>query len=93
MLSLLCSNGDIPSEANGLGSVVSRGCYGFIDFLMLMRPDCIANVRDAFLAGRGVVTSFTNESWPHYLDAAVIMLDGHGYAEYGFLKREDYGEQ
>ena len=47
----------------------------------------------SFLAGRGVVTSFTNETWPHYLDAAVIMLDGHGYAEYGFLKREDYGEQ
>lgn len=48
MLSLLCSNGDIPSEANGLRSVVSRGCHGFIDFLMLKRPDCIANVRDAF---------------------------------------------
>ena len=60
---------------------------------MLMRPDCIANVRDAFLAGRGVVTSFTDETWPYYLDAAVIMLDGLGYAEYGFLKREDYGEQ
>ena len=47
----------------------------------------------SFLAGRGVVTSFTNETWPHYLDAAVIMLDGLGYAEYGFLKREDYEEQ
>lgn len=48
LLSLLCSNGEIPVEANGLRSVVSRGCHGFIDFLMLKRPDCIANVRDAF---------------------------------------------
>ena len=48
LLSLLCSNGEIPVEANGLMSVVSRGCHGFIDFLMLKRPDCIANVRDAF---------------------------------------------
>ena len=47
----------------------------------------------SFLAGRGVVTSFTNETWPHYLDAAVIMLDGHGYAEYGFLKHVDCGEE
>ena len=47
----------------------------------------------SFLAGRGVVTSFTNETWPHYLDAAVIMLDGLGYAEYGFLKHDDYGEK
>lgn len=46
----------------------------------------------SFLASRGVVTSFTNETWPHYLDAAVIMLDGHGYAEYGFLKHVDCGE-
>ena len=61
------------------------------------RPLTIAVTHDinvaSFLAGRGVVTSFTNETWPHYLDAAVIMLDGHGYAEYGFLKHIDYGEK
>lgn len=47
----------------------------------------------SFLAGRGVVTSFTDETWPHYLDAAVIMLDGLGYAEYAFLKHIDCGEE
>ncbi len=47
----------------------------------------------SFLAGRGVVTSFTNETWPHYLDAAVSMLDGQRYAEYGFLKHVDYREE
>ncbi len=61
------------------------------------RPLTIAVTHDinvaSFLAGRGVVSSFTNETWPHSLDAAVIMLDGHGYAEYGFLKHVDCGEE
>lgn len=64
---------------------------------MSEKPFTIAVTHDinvaSFLAGRGVVTSFTNETWPHYLDAAVIMLDGLGYAEYGFLKHDDYGEK
>lgn len=54
------------------------------------RPFTIAVTHDvniaSFLAGRGIVTSFTNETWPHYLDAVVIMLDGRGYAEYGLLR-------
>lgn len=40
----------------------------------------------SFLAGRGVVSSFTDETWPHYLDAAVIMDDGYGTREYGWLR-------
>ena len=40
----------------------------------------------SFLAGRGVVPSFTDETWPHYLDAAVIMDDGYGTREYGWLR-------
>ena len=48
ILSLLCSNGGIPAEANGLKCVASRGFHGFIDFLMLKRPDCVAKVRDPF---------------------------------------------
>ena len=40
----------------------------------------------SFLAGRGVVPSFTDETWPHYLDAAVIMDDGYGAREYGWLR-------
>ena len=37
----------------------------------------------AFLAGRGVVSSFTDETWPDYLDAAVILEDRFGKREYG----------
>ena len=40
----------------------------------------------SFLAGRGVVSSFTDETWPHYLDAAVIIDDGYGTREYGWLR-------
>lgn len=40
----------------------------------------------SFLAGRGVVSSFSDETWPHYLDAAVIMDDGYGAREYGWLR-------
>lgn len=40
----------------------------------------------SFLAGRGVVSSFSDETWPHYLDAAVIMDDGYGTREYGWLR-------
>lgn len=31
--------------------------------------------------------------WPMPTDAAVIMLDGQRYAEYGFLKHVDYREE
>lgn len=41
----------------------------------------------AFLAGRGVVPSFTEETWPDYLDAAVAVKRPNGHSEYGFLRR------
>lgn len=40
----------------------------------------------SFLAGRGVVTGFTEESWPYYLDAAVMIVDVNGEREYGVLR-------
>lgn len=40
----------------------------------------------SFLAGRGVVTEFTEESWPYYLDAAVVIADVCGEREYGVLR-------
>lgn len=40
----------------------------------------------SFLAGRGVVTEFTEESWPYYLDAAVVIADVNGEREYGVLR-------
>ena len=44
----------------------------------------------SFLAGRGVETEFTEESWPNYLDAAVVIVDVSGEREYGVL-RADHG--
>ena len=40
----------------------------------------------SFLVGRGAVPSFTDETWPHYLDAAVIIDDGYGTREYGWVR-------
>lgn len=40
----------------------------------------------SFLAGRGVVTEFTEASWPYYLDAAVVIADASGEREYGVLR-------
>ncbi len=40
----------------------------------------------AFLAGRGVVTSFTEETWPDYLDAAVVIEEPGRNREYGFMR-------
>ena len=40
----------------------------------------------AFLAGRGVVASFTDETWPDYLDAAVVVERQDGNREYGFIR-------
>ena len=40
----------------------------------------------AFLAGRGVVAQFDDNSWPHYLDAAVIIDDFCGGREYAMLR-------
>ena len=37
----------------------------------------------SFLAGRGVVTNFDEDSWPYYLDAAVVANDDDGNVEYG----------
>jgi len=42
----------------------------------------------AFLAGRGVVTEFDEETWPHYLDAAVIICNDEGGREYGYLRHD-----
>lgn len=40
----------------------------------------------AFLAGRGVMSSFTEETWPDYLDAAVVVRRPDGHVEYGVLR-------
>ena len=40
----------------------------------------------AFLAGRGVVASFTEETWPYYQDAAVIIEAVDGRREYGSFR-------
>ena len=48
ILSLLCSNGGILAKANGLRCFVSRGCHGFVDFLVSKRPDGVVQVRDPF---------------------------------------------
>ena len=40
----------------------------------------------AFLAGCGVVSSFTEEAWPDYLDAAVVIAGPGRKREYGFLR-------
>lgn len=48
LLSLLCSNGGIVANANGLRCFVSRGCRGFVDFLVSKRPDFVVQVRDPF---------------------------------------------
>ena len=39
-----------------------------------------------FLAGRKVVTAFTADTWPYYLDAAVILSSPKGVVEYGLLR-------
>ena len=40
----------------------------------------------SFLAGRGVETQFDGESWPHYLDAAIIARTASGGMKYGYLR-------
>ncbi len=40
----------------------------------------------AFLAGRGVVSSFTDATWPDYLDSAVVVETLDGSREYGFIR-------
>ena len=39
----------------------------------------------AFLAGRGVVPSFTDETWPDYQDSAVVVETPDGNREYGVI--------
>jgi broad specificity phosphatase PhoE len=40
----------------------------------------------AFLAARGVVESFTDDTWPDYLDAAVIIKNGDGRTKYIYFR-------
>ena len=40
----------------------------------------------AFLAARGVVDSFSDETWPDYLDAAIIIKRGNGNAKYLYFR-------
>ena len=40
----------------------------------------------AFLAARGVVDSFSDETWPDYLDAAAIIKRGRDYARYLYFR-------
>lgn len=40
----------------------------------------------SFLAGRGVVVEYDNATWPHYLDAAVLVEDCVGGVGYGVLR-------
>ena len=42
----------------------------------------------SFLAGRGVEKEFDKQSWPHYLDAAVVARTANGEMRYGFLRYE-----
>ena len=42
----------------------------------------------SFLAGRGVEKEFDRQSWPHYLDAAVVSRTANGEMRYGFLRYE-----
>ena len=34
------------------------------------------------------MTEFTEESWPYYLDAAVVIADASGEREYGLLRAD-----
>lgn len=43
----------------------------------------------SFLAGRGVVTRFDEGTWPHYLDAAVVVKDDGGNVGYGEFRWND----
>ena len=46
----------------------------------------------AFLAARGVVDSFSEETWPDYLDAAVIIKPGKDDAKYLYFRwNQDIG--
>lgn len=46
----------------------------------------------AFLAARGVVDSFSNETWPDYLDAAVIIKHGRDVTKYVYFQwHQDMG--
>ena len=46
----------------------------------------------AFLAARGVVDSFSDETWPDYLDAAVIIKPGKDDAKYLYFRwNQDMG--
>ena len=40
----------------------------------------------AFLAARGIVDSFSDETWPDYLDAAAIIKPGNGVAKYLYFR-------
>lgn len=40
----------------------------------------------AVLAWLGVVPSFTEETWPDYLDAAIVVESPNGNREYGFMR-------
>ena len=46
----------------------------------------------AFLAARGVVESFTDETWPDYLDAAAIVKKAEGEVKYTYFRwNQDMG--
>ena len=44
----------------------------------------------AFLAARGVVESFTDETWPGFLEAAVIIKKADGEAKWGLIFPREY---
>lgn len=54
------------------------------------RPLVVAVTHDvnvaSTLAGRGVFSSFAEDTWPRYLDAAIVVHDSRGHAEYGCLR-------
>ena len=46
----------------------------------------------AFLSARGVVESFTDETWPDYLEAAVIIKKAEGEVKYTYFRwNQDMG--
>ena len=42
----------------------------------------------SFLAGRSVEKEFDRQSWPHYLDAAVVARAANGEKKYGYLRHK-----
>ena len=63
----------------------NRGLGDFYFSVLLKWQTWDINVA-AFLAGRGVVASFTEETWPDYQDAAIVVEGPGRNREYGYMR-------